>query len=188
MKMFGAWAAAAVLVSAAGMACAEVNSLADAQGIVVVSQDSVTSEKQALAARVVRLTTADMEKQILDYMGSMFSQMDAEGADRTVAVWFEKNAGPVMLPHIRTFMGEVEQMYARLLTVEELQAMITFYETPMGRSIARKQTQLGIDMSGPIEAMTVNYAQDLMTRFCNDHDCSDSEGNQPAASRKSTRR
>ena len=189
MKTFLALGCMALVLTMGGVANAQNNNRAN-QGppVIVPAADTIPPAQRALASQVVRLTTVDMEKQILDYMGTVFSEMQSEEVDRNVAVWFEKNAGPIMLPHIRTFMADVELLYARLLTAEELQAMIAFYDTPMGRSIARKQTQLGIDMSGPIETMTANYAEDLITRFCNANDCSDMGEEQPVPTSKSSRR
>lgn len=187
MKTVGALAVAAMLLSVTGAAKAEETARDTAPTVVIASDAAISPEKRALAARVVRLTTVDMEKQLLDYMGNMFSSADSGDEDRAMEVWFEKNAGPMLLPHVRIFMTEVETLYARLLSVEELQAMIAFYDTPMGRSIARKQTQLGLDMSGPFEAMSLNYTQDLMARFCSDNDCSALDETQPSAASKSTR-
>ena len=144
------------------------------------------SIERGLAARVVALTTPDIEKQLLDYVQQMPAQMGLAEEDAEAARWFEKNAGPLMIPHMRTLMSDIERLYAETLTRDELQAMVDFYQTPMGRTIARKQVELGMQMGEPISRMQTAYVTDLLTAFCRDNDCG---GAAPAgAANKSARR
>lgn len=144
------------------------------------------SIERGLAARVVALTTPDIEKQLLAYVQQIPAQMGFSEVDADAARWFEKNAGPLMMPHMRTLMSDIERLYAETLTREELQAMVDFYQTPMGREIARKQVELGIQMGEPISRMQTAYVTDLLTTYCRDNDC-EAAASAPAAN-KSTRR
>lgn len=144
------------------------------------------SIERGLAARVVALTSPDIEKQLLEYIRQMPSQMGFAEDEPEAARWFEKNAGPLMMPHMRTLMSDIERLYAETLTREELQAMVDFYQTPMGREIARKQVELGLQMSEPMRRMEAAYVTDLLTALCRDYDCGTEA---PAgAANKSTRR
>lgn len=173
------------LVSVAVPAVADTDSAQ--QPIRVVRADEVDPAARALAARVIALTTPDFEKQILSYLSEMFGQMSAESDNAPEAVWFEKNAGPLLIPHVRVLMTELETLYARSLSLQELQAMVDFYDTPVGRAIGRKQLQLGMDMGAPIQAMQTNYLKSLMERFCADNDCTGTPFD-PSAANKSGRR
>jgi len=144
------------------------------------------SIERGLAARVVALTTPDIEKQLLDHVGQISAELGLADVDADAARWFGKNAGPLMIPHMRTLMADIERLYAETLTRQELQAMVDFYQTPMGRSIARKQVDLGLQMGEPISRMQSAYITDLLDSYCRDNDCGDAA---PAgAANKSTSR
>ncbi len=175
------------LSALAVMAVAPIASASEPVRVVVAGQEDVDPQERALAARIVALTTPDFEKQILSYLSTMFAQMGSEAAAAPEMAWFEKNAGPLMIPHLRTLMTEIEIQYARGLTIAELEAMVAFYDTPMGHSIARKQLQLGMDMGGPIEAMQTAYLASLMERFCAENDCSGIESAAPVAGKSGRR-
>lgn len=150
-------------------------------------QAEPSAEARALAARVITITTPNMEKQLLDYMASVMAESGLREADARIGAWMEKNAGPILIGHIRTFMGQIETVYATRFTTEELQAMVTFYESPVGRSIAAKQVQIGIETGELQEPMLVAYMTDLMTQMCAANDCGDTKGD-AAAGGKSARR
>lgn len=134
------------------------------------------SVEQALAARILQLTLPDLEKQILAFAQQVTEQVGLEDLDPQAARWFDKNAGPILLKHLRVFITEVEVLYADTLTREELQAMIEFYQTPLGSSIARKQVQLGLEMSEPTTRMEAAFVTELLESYCRDNGCDDGAG------------
>ncbi len=144
-----------------------------------------TEETRALAARVIAITTPNMEKQLLDYMATVIAESGLRDEDARIGAWMEKNAGPILITHIRTFMGQVETVYATRFTAAELQAMVDFYESPLGRTVAEKQVQVGIETGELQEPMLLAYMTDLMTQLCAANDCGDGKN---GAGGKSSRR
>lgn len=152
------------------------------------AQDSVpqggvaepSAESRALAARVIAVTTLNFEKQVLEAMRTMLADLNLRDADEKLGTWFEKNAGPILLTHLRTMMAEYEVIYARTFTVPELEAMVAFYDTPVGRSISEKQVTLALASTEVEGRIMQAYATDLMTQMCAANDCGDLKGGTPA--------
>ncbi len=151
--------------------------------VVVANQPS--QQALDLATRVINLTLPDFEKQLNEFVGTVSRELDFSSYDPQMAAWFEKNAGPMMLPHMRTLLNEMAGLYAEQMSIAEMEAIIGFYETPMGQEIARKQVKLQLDLSMPMARMQENYARDLMTEFCKQFDCGAAMG---GASEKPVRR
>jgi hypothetical protein len=59
------------------------------------------------------------------------------------------------------------------MTDEELNAGIEFYSSPLGRSLARKEVALQIDMNDELYAAADAMAADMETKYCAAFDCPD---------------
>ena len=135
-----------------------------------------SASNRALAARVIGVTNANFEKQVLEAVRVMLADMNLRDADEKLAIWFEKNAGQILLVHLRTMLQEYETIYANTFTAAELEAMGAFYETPEGRTIADKQVDLGIAIA-PVNARVMEaYMIDLLTQMCSANDCGGDKG------------
>ena len=137
----------------------------------VASSADVEPRARALAARVMALTMPDFEKQLYAFVENVVDQMGLEEADPEMAAWYAKTASPMMVRHVRVMLAELETLYAQGLSIAEMEAMIAFYDTPMGREIARKQVKLQMDMAIPATRMQENYEAELMEAFCKQFDC-----------------
>lgn len=135
------------------------------------AETSVTPEARALASRVFQLTTPDLEKKVTSYLREVLLEADLASLDPEVAVWFDKNAAAILMPHLRSLISDMEILYAERLTQAELQALVDFYDNPTGRSIAGKLLDLEMQMEEPVNRMAEEYMVELMTRFCATHDC-----------------
>ena len=172
MKNWGALFAAAIL-----MACATHSMAQTAQP---------SARAIALAERVINVTTPNLEQEVLAHMRNEVAEMVMSGLDADKGLWLSKNAGPLLIPHLNRYMDEFKLMYARELSEAELQAILDFYESPMGRDIAKKQGKIGLAVSTLIEPMYQGYMSDLLTGMCSAFDCDDELTNQSTA--KSSRR
>lgn len=151
--------------------------------VAAVSQEQ--QRARALGARVIALTMPDVEKQILEFVNRMTAELGIADSNPEMAAWFEKNAGPMMMPHLRKMLDDMAVMYGERLTISELEALVGFYDTPMGREIARKDVIMQLDMSHSMTTMQENYLRDFMGAFCKQFDCGEEFG---AADAKSGRR
>ncbi|MFE9084076.1 DUF2059 domain-containing protein [Brevundimonas sp. NPDC003935] len=87
------------------------------------------------------------------------------------ARWFRRHALQIMNTHMRPMIDEMTRDYAERFSEAELRALVAFYETPMGRGIARKQMEAGMAQGEIMQRFEVAYLTDLMTKFCAEFDC-----------------
>jgi len=175
MKKFFAGAAVALCVVMASPVLAQSN---DAPP---------SSENLALARRVVAITTPDYDKMILAQMQAGLAEARLHEADPEIGKWMDKNAGPILLPHMRTLLDQITTVYAQRFTTAELEAMLAFYESPMGRVIAGKALSIGVEVNALVNPIIEAYATELLTRMCGEFDCGEGKS-QPAARSKSQQR
>ncbi|MEG2312436.1 DUF2059 domain-containing protein [Brevundimonas sp.] len=153
----------------------------------VRAQAEPSAEARALAARVLMITTPDIEKQMLAYMANVMAESGLRDVDARLGAWMEKNAGPIFMVHMRTYMTQIETIYATRFTTSELQAMVEFFESPIGREISAKQVQVGIEVGEGQAPMLTAYITDLITQMCAANDCGDAKVD-AATGRKSAQR
>lgn len=144
------------------------------------------ADNQALARRFVEISLTGMDKvveaAIRREMSEMPDDMQAEHRD-----WFGANAQPILMRHMRPLIDEMAVEYARRFSAEELQALVAFYDTPLGRGVAFKQMEIGAEAGGRMGQFQMAYLVELMTKFCAEFDC---EARDPPAAptRKPARR
>jgi len=160
----GAAVALAMSLSAPVMVMAE-------QHIQVEEPSTEAAAKRALAEELMAIQSPDLDKQVLAYMAQMLRSSGLDEVDADFALWMEKNAGKILLPHLRTMMDQSLDIYVSHYTTDELRAAVDFYKTPMGSSIARKQVSIGIAAGELMQPIMVAYATDLMTQLCTALDC-----------------
>lgn len=161
--------AAALFVTVPAMA-----SVTDQANGTVAAEPS--AEALALARHVFELTSPDLNKKMTAHMQTVLAQSALAEADPQIASWFEKNAIPLLMPNLRKMIAEMEVRYAERLTIDELRAIIAFYDNPMGRSIAAKMIDLGLEMEEPLQRLTEAYMIDLLTAYCEEFECGKAGG------------
>jgi len=75
----------------------------------------------------------------------------------------------ILMPRYFDRMAEV---YARAFSKEELEALVTFYDSEMGRSITAKGRGVVPDAAREMEALMPGYQADILTRLCKRYECS----------------
>jgi hypothetical protein len=68
-----------------------------------------------------------------------------------------------MLPKVRS---RVARVYASEYTTEELQALVDFYESPVGRSITAKQLDISAATRRAVNELVPEMGKELARRFC----------------------
>lgn len=145
-----------------------------------------TSERQVLAERYVELSIVGMDKTLQGLLEAQIAQWDAS-MPAEEARWFRRHALQIMQTHMQPMIDEMTRDYAERFSEAELSALVAFYETPMGRGIARKQLEAGVAQGQAMQQFETAYLTDLMTKFCAEFDC---EGGLPkgqAAGKPSSR-
>ena len=129
-----------------------------------------TTERQALAERYVQLSMVGMDKTLQGLLDAQIAQWDAS-VPTEEARWFRRHALQIMQTHMQPMIDEMTRDYAERFSEAELSALVAFYETPMGRGIARKQLEAGVAQGEAMQQFEVAYLTDLMTKFCAEFDC-----------------
>lgn len=129
-----------------------------------------TAERQALAERYVELSMVGIDKTLQGLLDAQIAQWDAS-VPTEQARWFRRHALQIMQTHMQPMIDEMSRDYAERFSEAELSALVGFYETPMGRGIARKQLEAGVAQSQAMQQFEVAYLTDLMTKFCAEFDC-----------------
>ena len=153
----------------------------------VPAQDDDAARRLELAERYVELSQgdslADMARTYIDEMLAAETQFEAAHRE-----WFRVNLPREMTSLMTGIMDSLVPVYADRLTVEELTALVEFYETPLGRSISQKQVEIGMDQGVAMETAILQFQVDLMRKFCTAFDCSEPAASGPRPDKQGVQR
>lgn len=152
--------------------------------IAVVRGPDLDNPRLPLAQRLVELSMAGMDKVLQGVIEQGFESSNLPDEQKH---WLRRNMGPMFEAHLRPLIAATVQAYADRLTEAELNAMITFYDSPAGRSIARKQLELSVETGPEMARFEAAFLTELMTKFCGEFDCEGQE-NKGTRSAKPSRR
>ncbi|MND89078.1 hypothetical protein D3C80_811210 [compost metagenome] len=111
-----------------------------------------------------------MEKVLQTAIDRGFENLDEDLPEEQVR-WLRRNTGPIVQSHMRPLMAATTAAYAELFTEAELNAMIAFYETPIGQNIARKQLEVSVEIEPAMQKFQEAFMIEVMTKFCGQFDC-----------------
>lgn len=127
-------------------------------------------QRLALAERYVELSLGEnLNKVFSDMAEQIVAQYpDPNGPE---AQWMRRNL-PGFAQDIADGVAEATApVYAERMTLEELTALVEFYDTPLGRRILNKSVELTIELQPAMDAIAIQEAQELFTKFCAEFDC-----------------
>ena len=75
-----------------------------------------------------------------------------------------------------SYFDKMAQIYARIFTHDELQAMLTFYESPVGQSITAKSASLAPIATQVMQESLPEFKAAIAKRLCERLDCSKLKG------------
>lgn len=104
----------------------------------------------------------------------------AEGQDSDEASWVRANMPSMIGRMITRMMADLEPVYAEAFTIEELEAQIAFYRSPVGRGIAAKSMEVGIGQEAVMQTALMGLLTEFQSKFCAEFSC-DAGGGQTAA-------
>ena len=123
-----------------------------------------------LAERYAELSQGDSIAELSrNFVDQMLAQ-ETQATDEQRA-WFRDNLPREMASLASSLMERLAPIFAERLTIEELEALIAFYETPMGQSIVRKQVQIGMEQGVAMEMAILQFQIEMMQKFCTAFDC-----------------
>lgn len=92
--------------------------------------------------------------------------------DRTFIINLTAELTTDMVPQMIT---EMVPVYAALFTEEELVALVDFYETPLGRSIATKSVQATPEANRAVMSVLPQMIEKMALRMCQHYECTPAE-------------
>lgn len=130
-----------------------------------------------LARRYLNLLMTDQfEGVVRQMLGTEFendSEMQAlPEADRRMILELTAELTTDMVPQMIT---EMVPVYAATFTEEELTALVGFYGTPLGRSIADKSIEVMPEADRAVMSVVPRMLEKMATRMCQHYGCSPEE-------------
>ena len=122
-----------------------------------------------LADRYLVLTQGgDLVKQMRAQIEQAYGEAGMPSQQRD---WMVRSMGDVLAEVIDLTIAELRDDVADSFTVEELETAIAFYDSPTGRSIVRKQTDLNVEMQQVMAPLLIPRMASMMEKFCLRFDC-----------------
>lgn len=137
----------------------------------VMAQEAPGAHQRALAERLINLSTGSgLQKMIERQIESQLASVDNVPAAE--AAWIRDNMPRMMLRMADTMMADMVDVYAEVFTEAELEAQITFFESPLGPSIANKTLDLGARQQAILGEVMLTFLEEFVAKYCAEFDCS----------------
>ena len=149
--------------------------LATSASSAISGVDTDFATREALVKRYYAAIHLDrtMAKMTAAMMPAMLDQISKKNPGftpgmRQAIVDSVEGASSELLPKIETRMAAV---MADKFSVEELQAVVDFYESPIGQKITAKSTEMATSVGPIIHDLMPEMQKNILQRFCAKVDC-----------------
>ena len=140
---------------------------------VVVEEPPADPARQAhleLAERYLELTQGgDLVKQM---RGQIEEGYGASGMPADQRDWMAESMGDLLTEVMELAIAELRDDVADSFTVQELETAIAFYDSPIGRSVVRKQLDMNMALQEVMMPLLMPRIASLTEKFCLRFDCS----------------
>ncbi|GAA0626971.1 hypothetical protein GCM10009422_24890 [Brevundimonas kwangchunensis] len=137
-----------------------------------VAQETPSPEREAhlaLADRYLELTQGgDLVKQMRNQIGAQFEESEMPADQRE---WMTDQMSSILEEVMDLTLVELRDDVADSFTVQELEAAIGFFDTPMGRAIVLKQGEMNFEIQQVMMPLIVPRFTSMMEKFCMRFDC-----------------
>jgi hypothetical protein len=143
-----------------------------------VAQDAAgnadAARRLALAAQYIELSQGpNLRKTVQGHFEEAFAKTEMPAEQRA---WLTENTTEVFDTAMEATFADMTDDVAEIYTLEELEALIAFHDTPLGRSISAKSFEMGIRMQAVMMPhLTVAFTQ-LGEKYCARFGCAATEG------------
>lgn len=144
---------------------------------VTAAQDQPSSRQMALSRRYVELMQGEQLAELVAAVieSAAMSDPETQGMpqeDRDFLISLTTELTTDLLP---AMMDQLVPVYARAFTEQELEALIAFYDTEIGRSITMKTLQTMPEAEAAMMAVVPSMLEKMMTRMCAHYGCTEEE-------------
>ncbi|MDP1912496.1 DUF2059 domain-containing protein [Brevundimonas sp.] len=138
---------------------------------------SPSPRRMALTRQYLDLLMTDQFEGVLHQMLGAEFENDSEiqampDEDRRMLLSLTAELTADMVPQMIT---EMVPVYAATFTEEELTALVAFYDTPLGRSIADKSIEVMPEADRAVMSVVPQLLEKMATRMCQHYGCSPEE-------------
>ncbi|MBF0665244.1 MAG: DUF2059 domain-containing protein [Brevundimonas sp.] len=151
--------------------------------VLAVSAAPVAAQEAPDAARQAQLDRAERYLELAQGAGVskvVRQQLEVFYADGSIPedqrVWPTETMATVYEDVMTLVVAEMREEVADQFTAGELEALIGFYDTPMGRSIMGKETGLSLSMQQAVMPHLMTRMAAVGEKFCLRFDCSSAAG------------
>jgi len=138
----------------------------------VLAQDAPDAARQRhldLAGRYLELTSGeDSVKVIREQLEAGYAEAELPADQRA---WLTDQMTSLFEEVMALTIAEVRDEVADSFTVAELEAAVAFYETPLGRSIANKNIEIGLAIQEAMMPLLLTRMTSMNEKFCQRFDC-----------------
>lgn len=132
------------------------------------------SERLDLAHRFVSLIQpADMAKAMSRSLSGLFPSVNELPPEHVNAV--QETMSEMMQEYMPALFKAMAPVYAEIFTLQELQALVAFYESDVGRSMVRKSYEATPRVAAVAQQVLPPVLERAMDRLCNRLECSAQE-------------
>ncbi len=141
-----------------------------------MAQDGDAARRLDLARQYLELTQGpNLTKTVQSYFEEAFAKSDAPAEQRD---WLTENMASAFEIAIEATFRDLIDDVAEIYTLEELEALVAFFDTPLGRSVSTKSFELGVrTQTVMMPHLTAAFTQ-LGEKYCARFECSGTEGAQ----------
>lgn len=165
IMMLAAWAVFSAALAAGGPAAA---------------QDAGREQRLILSRELIAVSTGpNLAKSVEGYAAAEMEKTIA-GQDGEEAAWVRANMPAMIGRMTNRIMADLAPVYADTFTIEELEAQIAFFRSPVGRQIAAKTIELATGQETVLQTAVLAMMTEFEAKFCAEFDC-DAVGGQAAA-------
>lgn len=135
-----------------------------------MAQDNDAARRLQLAEQYVELSLGD---NIAKLVGGLIEEELAVSPDLSdrERQWMRTNMPPMILDAIDRMARDIAPVYAEIFTVQELEALVAFYGTPLGQSVATKEFQLGARIDELLGGAMIQFFESFEAKYCAEFDC-----------------
>lgn len=131
--------------------------------------DAARRNHLALAEQYLELTQGgDLVKQMRRQIEDGYGEADLPPEQRA---WLVESMTDMFADVMALTIVELRDDVADSFTVQELEAAIAFYDSPIGRSVVRNQVDLNTELQDVMMRLLVPRVTDLMEKYCLRFDC-----------------
>jgi hypothetical protein len=132
------------------------------------------SEKLELAHRFVGLVQPeDMGHAMAESLSGLFPSADGLPPEKARAV--QETMSEMMQEYMPALFKAMAPVYADIFTLQELQALVAFYESDVGRSMVRKSYEATPRVTAVAQQVLPSVIERAMDRLCDRLECTAQE-------------